>query len=70
MRISARNALKGTIKRIELGAVNAEVTLEIAGGIEVVSIITKHSVENLGLKVGGTAYGVVKSTDVLIAVDD
>ena len=36
MEISARNSLKGTIKKIEVGAVNTEVTLEITPGVEVI----------------------------------
>jgi len=38
MKISARNTLKGTVKKVEHGAVNSEVTLELPGGTEVVSI--------------------------------
>ena len=60
MRTSARNSLPGIIRKIELGAVNAEVTLEIAPGIEIVSIITAHAVENLGLKQGQKAFAVIK----------
>ncbi|GAB4200980.1 MAG: molybdopterin-binding protein [Coleofasciculaceae cyanobacterium] len=69
MQISARNALKGTVKKVEPGAVNTEVTLEIAPGVEVVSIITKSSADKLGLTEGKEVYAVVKSTDVMIAVD-
>jgi molybdopterin-binding protein len=69
MKISARNAFKGTIKQVIPGSVNTEVILEVAPGIEVVSIITKESAEALGLGEGKTAYAVVKSSDVLIAVD-
>jgi molybdopterin-binding protein len=69
MPISARNSVKGTIKAVDIGAVNAEITLEIAPGIELVSIITKHSAESLGLAVGKEAYAVVKASDVLIATD-
>jgi molybdopterin-binding protein len=69
MQISARNALKGTVKKVEPGAVNTEVTLEVAPGVEVVSIITKSSAEKLGLTEGKEVYAVVKSTDVMIAVD-
>lgn len=69
MKISARNTLKGTVKSITLGAVNAEVTLEIAPGIEIVSIITKASLESLGLAEGKDAYAVIKSSDVMVAVD-
>ncbi len=69
MKISARNTLKGKIKRIEKGSVNAEVVLELASGVEIVSIITNHSLEALELKVGGDAYAVVKASNVMIAVD-
>jgi molybdopterin-binding protein len=69
MKISARNQLKGKIKKITLGAVNAEVVLELADGTEVVSIITKESVSSLGLQVGKDAYAVVKASNVMIATD-
>jgi len=69
MRLSARNVLKGVVKKVVPGAVNSEVTIELPGGIEVVSIITKASAENLGLKVGKEAYAVVKASSVMIAVD-
>ncbi len=69
MRISARNILKGTVKQIIPGAVNSEVIFETECGETMVSIITKESVERLGLKVGGKAYAVVKASDVMMAVD-
>jgi molybdopterin-binding protein len=69
MEISARNALKGTVKAVNFGSVNDEIILEIAPGIEVVSIITKSSAEKLGLAVGKEAYAVVKASDVMIATD-
>ena len=69
MSISARNSLKGKIKRITPGAVNTEVVVEVADGIEVVSIITKESAERLGLAEGRQVYAVVKASDVMIATD-
>jgi molybdopterin-binding protein len=69
MKISARNTLKATVKQVVMGAVNAEVTLEIAPGIEVVSVITKASAENLGLAEGREAYALIKASDLIIAVD-
>jgi molybdopterin-binding protein len=69
MRTSARNSLPGIIRKIELGSVNAEVTLEIAPGIEIVSIITVHAVENLGLKQGKKAFAVIKASSVMVGVD-
>jgi molybdopterin-binding protein len=69
MEVSARNALKGTVKHVEPGAVNTEVTLEIAPGVEVVSVITKSSADKLGLAPGKEAYAVIKASDVVLAVD-
>lgn len=69
MKLSARNMMKGRIKAITPGAVNAEVVLEIAPGVEVVSIITMSSVQTLGLAVGKEAYAVVKASSVMVAVD-
>jgi molybdopterin-binding protein len=69
MKISARNALKGTIKAITVGAVNTEVTIEVAQGVEIVAVITKSSAERLGLAEGKEAYAVIKSSDVVVAVD-
>lgn len=69
MKVSARNSLKGTIKKVEIGAVNAEITIEISPGVELVSIITKTSAEALGLSAGKEAYAVIKSSDVMIAVE-
>ena len=69
MKISARNILKGKVKKVEHGAVNTEVTIELAGGLEIASIITKSSAERLALKVGGNAYAVIKASDVMVGVD-
>lgn len=59
--ISARNTLKGTVKAIEHGAVNSEVAIELPCGIEIVSIITKHSVERLNLLPGSEVYALIKA---------
>jgi molybdopterin-binding protein len=69
MKISARNMFRGKVKKVVRGAVNAEVTIELPGGVEMVSIITNGSVDSLGLKEGKEAYAVVKASNVLIAVD-
>ena len=66
MKISARNVFKGTIKAMTQGVINAEVVVELPGGTEVVSVITKHSVESLQLAVGKQVYAVIKATDVMI----
>jgi len=69
MKISARNTLKGKVKKITTGLVNSEVVVELPGGMEVVSVITKTSAEALGLKEGKEVYAVVKATSVMIAID-
>ncbi len=69
MRISARNILKGKVKKVVPGAVNSEVVIELSGGAEIVSIITKSSARTLGLKKGKAVYAVVKASNVMIAVD-
>lgn len=69
MKISARNVLKGKVKKLNHGAVNSEVVVELEGGAEVVSIITKTSAEELGLAEGKDVYAVVKASNVMIAVD-
>ncbi len=69
MKISARNILKGRVKKITPGSVNSEIVMELPGGQEITSIITKKSVENLKLVVGSPAYAVIKSSEVMIGVD-
>jgi molybdopterin-binding protein len=69
MQLSARNTLAGVVRKIERGSVNAEVTLEVAPDITIVSIITLDAVESLGLKVGGKAYAVIKASNVMIGID-
>ena len=69
MKMSARNVLKGKVIKVTEGAVNTEVLLELPGGDQVVSIISKESATKLGLKSGKAAYAVIKASNVMIAVD-
>ena len=69
MKISARNVLKGKVKQIIHGAVNSEVVIELKGGEELVSVITKSSAESLGLAVGKEVYAVIKASNVMVAED-
>ena len=69
MKISARNVLKGKVSKMVQGAVNNEVIIQLPGGNEIVSIITKTSAKKLGLKKGKTVYAVIKASNVMIAVD-
>jgi molybdopterin-binding protein len=69
MKTSARNMLKGKVVQVKVGAVNAEVILELPGGAQIVSTITKESAENLDLAQGKQAYAMIKASNVIIAVD-
>jgi molybdopterin-binding protein len=69
MKLSARNILEGTVKAVTPGAVDTEVVLELAPGIEIVSIITKGSAEKLGLKPGVKASAIIKAPNVMIGVE-
>lgn len=69
MKVSARNSIKGIVKKITVGAVNAEISIEISSGVEITAIITKSSAEVLGLQEGSEAYAVIKASDVMIATD-
>ncbi|MCO5384345.1 MAG: molybdopterin-binding protein [Methanosarcina barkeri] len=69
MKLSARNVLKGKVKSIVTGTVNTEIVIELPGGAEITSIITKTSAESLKLKEGSEAYAVVKASNVMIAID-
>lgn len=70
MKLSARNQFKGTITEIQEGAVNGIVKLDIGGGNIISSVITMSSIRELGLQVGGTAYAVIKASNVMIGVDE
>ncbi|MGU3540007.1 TOBE domain-containing protein [Methylobacterium sp. A54F] len=69
MQISARNVIKGKVVSVEKGATTAHVKIEIAAGQIVTAVITNEAVDSLKLKVGDEAYAVIKSSDVMIAVD-
>lgn len=69
LKTSARNQYEGTVRTLQRGAVNSEVVLEIAGGDTLTAIITNHSVDELGLRVGSSAVGLVKSSFVILTAD-
>jgi molybdopterin-binding protein len=69
MKISARNVIKGRITGMVKGPVSTEVTLKIAHGIEIVSVISTNSAKNLKLKTGKKAFAVIKASSVMVATD-
>lgn len=69
LKVSSRNVLKGVVKRIVKDSVNSEVTLEIVQKVELTSIITRVSADELDLSEGKEAYAVIKSNDIVIAME-
>jgi len=69
MKISGRNFIAGKIVEVRKGATTAHVTLEIAPGIILTASITNDAVEELKLDKGKTARALIKSSDVMIAID-
>ncbi len=70
MKLSARNILKGKVIKVKKGAVNTEITLQLSGGEQIVSIITNTSAENLKLKEGSDAYAIIKASNVMMGIDE
>jgi molybdopterin-binding protein len=68
MKISARNMLKGTVTEVIKGQTTAHVLIDI-GGATVTASITNESVDDLKLAKGKNAYAVIKSSDVMVAID-
>lgn len=68
-KVSARNVLKGKVKKVVPGSVNTEVILELPGGVEIVSIVTKESAESLNLAEGKAAMALIKASNVMLAVE-
>lgn len=69
MKVSARNVFKGTISQLQDGAVNAEVSLTLPGGNQLVAVVTLQSVKSLGLAVGKEAVALVKAPWVMLMTE-
>jgi len=69
IRTSARNKLCGTIRRIEPGAVNAEVVIELTGGSTLAAVITQQSLKELGLETGRPVCALIKASHIILGVD-
>jgi molybdate transport system regulatory protein len=65
--ISARNILNGKVSEVKIGAVNAEITVDLKNGVSVTSIITKTSAEKLEIKPGKEISVIIKASSVMIA---
>ena len=67
-KISARNHLRGTIQEIVLGTVTAKVTVTVGENL-IESVITRQSVEEMGLEVGNSVVALMKSTEVMLMTE-
>ena len=66
MKLSARNQLEGKITNVDLGAVMANVKIEISEPGVITAVITKEKKEKLGLTEGDDVTAIIKSTEVII----
>lgn len=64
--LSARNRFRGVVQDVELDGLLAKVEIEVTEPARVVAVITRESAEELGLKPGVSAAGVVKATSVMV----
>jgi molybdate transport system regulatory protein len=69
MKTSARNHFTGTVKDLVNGPVTTEVTITLAGGVDVVATISTRSAQALGLAVGKPAHAFIKASSVIVGVD-
>jgi molybdate transport system regulatory protein len=69
MKASARNQFTGTVSEVLIGAVNAEVHVELKGGETIVASITKESAEALAIKTGQEVIALVKAPQIIIVTD-
>ncbi len=63
---SARNRFRGVVRSVEVDGLLAQVEIDVTEPARVVAIITRESAEQLGLKPGMSAAGVVKATSVMV----
>jgi molybdate transport system regulatory protein len=70
VKLSARNCLTGTVKKLVQGPVSAEVIIALPGGAEVFASITRDATSELGIKEGAGATAVIKASSVIIGIKD
>ncbi|WEK28828.1 MAG: TOBE domain-containing protein [Candidatus Pseudomonas phytovorans] len=69
MKVSARNVFKGQVSQVQEGAVNAEVVLALPGGEQLVAVVTRESIHNLGIAVGKEAIALIKAPWVVLMTE-
>ena len=66
VKTSARNQLFGEINAIQIGKVNAEVTLTLKGGEQVVVVVPLTAIESVGLSIGVDALLLINDSDITL----
>ncbi|MDO5831538.1 MAG: TOBE domain-containing protein [Methanobrevibacter sp.] len=66
MQLSGRNQLKGKVTSVDLGAVMANIKIEVSEPNVITAVITKESAEKLGLAEGDDVTAIIKSTEVIV----
>ena len=69
MKTSARNQFFGTVKTIQVGAVNDAVEIAIAGGHSIIATVTRENTQELGLEVGSEVFALIKASDIILVSD-
>ena len=69
MKLSARNQFPGTVTKIDQGAVNGIVTIEV-NGTPIKATISMNAIHELGLEPGKKAWAVIKATEVMVGLGD
>lgn len=69
MKLSARNQLPGTVTKVNEGAVNGIVTIDV-NGTPVSATISMNAIRELGLEPGKKAYAVIKATEVMVGLGE
>jgi len=70
MKTSARNALRGVVQAVTDGAVNAEVVVRIGEAAEIVAVVTRQSLRDLGLVPGRETVALINAGSIILAMDD
>lgn len=60
--------MRGKVETIDLGVVTAKVSVRVGDNL-IESVITRQSVLDLGIKVGDEVTAIIKSTEIMLAVD-
>ena len=68
--LSARNQIRGTVVSIASDGLLSEVVIRLGDGQDIVSVVTRSSIRRLGIRKGGTATAVIKSTEVMLFAGD